>query len=199
MKDFGNNKELIEHLQKGDKAAFRFVIKEYNHRLCVYANSLISNHIQAEDIVQAVYANLWEKREKLNSGYSLKSFLYKSVYNEFIDQYRKSQSVLRIEKKYMEVLDSIVMEKDHEKTQKLIQAVKEIIQELPPKCKQVFELSKTEGLTNIEISEYLGITAKGVEAQISRGFKLIRRKLKERTNLVLFHIFNFRTKVFSNL
>ncbi len=78
--------------------------------------------------------------------------MYKSVYNEFIDYYCKSQSILRIEKKHMKLLDSIVMDKDDEKTQKLIRAVKEIIQELPPKCKQVFELNKTEGLTNIEIS-----------------------------------------------
>ena len=161
----------------------------------MYANSLIGNHIQAEDIVQNVYANLWDKRDKLNPDYSLKSFLYKSVYNEFIDQYRKSQSVLRIEKKYMEFLDLIVFEEDTEKTVKLIEAVKEIIQELPPKCKQVFELSKSEGLTNMEISEYLGITTKGVEAQISRGFKLIRRKLKERTHLLLFHIFGRKARI----
>jgi len=141
---------------------------------------------------------LWEKRAKLNSDYSLKSFLYKSVYNEFIDQYRKSRAVMRIEKKYMEHLDTFVLEGDDESRERMIRMVKKSIKELPPKCQEVFELSKTEGLTNIEISEHLNISVKAVEAQITRGFRLLRKSVSEQFKTILFLLFKKERLAFSN-
>ncbi|MBQ4913619.1 RNA polymerase sigma-70 factor [Maribacter sp. MMG018] len=187
--DFKDNKVLIKCLQQNNKKAFSFLVDSYHHRLCVYANSLVNNSMLADDIVQNVFINVWEKRNMLNPDHSLKSFLYKSVYNEFIDQYRKSQSLLRIEKKYIEHLNTIVAE-DEESTKKLIADVKNMMEDLPPKCKQVFMLSKKEGLTNIEISEHLEISVKAVEAQITRGFKILRKKLSDKVKPVLFILFN---------
>ena len=99
--NFKDNASLILSLKEGNRKAFSYLIDTFHHDLCVYANSLINNNIQAEDVVQNVFIRLWEKRNNLNEHFSLKSFLYKSVYNEFIDQYRKTQSVLRIEKIYI--------------------------------------------------------------------------------------------------
>lgn len=192
MMDFKDNKVLIKCLQQNNKKAFSFLVDSYHYRLCVYANSLVNNSMLADDIVQNVFINVWEKRNMLNPGHSLKSFLYKSVYNEFIDQYRKSQSLLRIEKKYIEHLNTIVAGEDEESTKKLIADVKNMMEDLPPKCKQVFMLSKKEGLTNIEISEHLEISVKAVEAQITRGFKILRKKLSDKVKPVLFILFNRR-------
>lgn len=59
---------------------------------------------------------------------------------------------------------------------KLLKAVKKVVQRLPPKCKKIFELSKKEGLTNIEIAEHLNLSIKAVEAQITKAFSTIRKK-----------------------
>ncbi|WP_298780001.1 RNA polymerase sigma factor [uncultured Polaribacter sp.] len=193
--NFKNTYFLTNRLKEGDKKAYAFLIDNYHHKLCVYANSLINNHTQSEDIVQNVFVNLWVKRAKLDPKQSIKSFLYKSVYNEFIDQYRKTQSVMKIEKMYIDYINSIVLDEDKEDTQKLIKQVKIIIQNLPPKCKHVFELSKKEGLTNIEISEHLNVTVKAVEAQITRAFSIIRKKLKGKTDLILFLLFDVKNEL----
>lgn len=190
--DFSDNKSLILNLKDGNKKAFSYLIDTYHHDLCVYANSLINNHIQADDVVQNVFIKLWTKRENLSESFSLKSFLYKAVYNEFIDQYRKTQSVLRIEKVYLEHLNSLIEPESKEDTEKLILLVKESIDQLPPKCKQIFELSKSEGLSNIEISEHLNISIKTVEAQMTKGYKTIRKNLKERIKAFLFMLFGNR-------
>lgn len=190
-----NKKSLIEDLKKGDRKAFTVLIDHYHHKLCVYANSLINNSIQAEDVVQNVFVNLWEKRSKLDSSYSIQSFLYRSVYNEFIDQYRKTQSVMKIEKKYIEYLNSFVIDEDKEDIQKLIKLVKVIIQDLPPKCKKIFELSKKEGLTNIEISEHLNVSVKAVEAQITKAFKILKVKVGDKIKSILFLIFDLRCQI----
>ncbi len=189
MKDFSDNSYLINNLRKGNKDAFTFLVDLYHHQLCVYANNLVKSNMEASDIVQNVFVCTWEKREKLNPDHSMRNFLYKSVYNEFIDQYRKKQSVMKIEKKYIEYLDALVVDKDNETREQLIALVKQGILNLPPKCKQVFELSKTEGLTNIEISEHLNISVKAVEAQITRGFRLLRKSIANRIKLILFYLF----------
>ena len=100
-KKYHDNNKLIGHLKKGDKLAYSFLVNSFNHKLCVYANSLVNDHALAEDIVQNVFIKVWQRRSKLRADFSLKSFLYKSVYNEFIDQYRKRQSVMNLEKIYI--------------------------------------------------------------------------------------------------
>ena len=99
---------------------------------------------------------------------------------------------MKIEKKYIEYLNSVVIDEDPEKIEKLIKLVKEATKSLPPKCKQVFELSKKEGLTNIEISEHLSISVKAVEAQITKAFTIIRKKLKDNMTFLLFLLLDFK-------
>ena len=87
---------------------------------------------------------IWNKKHKLKDDLVVKSYLYKAVYNEFIDQYRKNKNVLTLEKKHIDALTYIVEEEDEKSLEKLISIVKKEIEKLPPKCKQTFLLSKEE-------------------------------------------------------
>ena len=191
---FKENANLIWHLKKGNEDAFSFLVKNFNHQLCVYASSLLNNESLAEDIVQNVYIKTWEKRKLLSENFSIKSFLYKSVYNEYIDQYRKNRSVTLLEKKYIEALDTIV-EEDYSVLEKLYHLVQKEIQNLPPKCKNTFLLSKQEGLSNAEISEYLNIYIKTVEAHITKAFCLIRERVNLNPNMNTFLFLLFDKKI----
>lgn len=194
--DFNNNDVLIESLKIGDERAYAFLIDSYHHKLCVYANSLVKNIYSAEDIVQNVFIKVWEQRERLKSDHAIKSFLYKLVYNEFIDLYRKNQSLFSLEKSYYDALNSIVLEDDSESLQRVINVVNKEIQSLPPKCKEVFILSKKEGLTNIEIAEHLDISIKTVEAQITKAFSILRSSLEEKIKTFLFLLFGKKRNCF---
>ncbi|MEM6699480.1 MAG: sigma factor-like helix-turn-helix DNA-binding protein, partial [Bacteroidota bacterium] len=79
--------------------------------------------------------------------------------------------------KYYEVLQREVQEPDEQYHKGLVDLVVQEAEKLPPKCKKVFFLSKREGLTNAEISEYLDISVKAVEAQITKAFSALRKKL----------------------
>lgn len=186
---FNDNDFLVECLKNGDQKAFTYLIDTYHHKLCVYANSLVKNIYNAEDIVQNVLAKTWEQRTQLKSNQSIKNFLYKLVYNEFIDQYRKNQSLFALEKSYVDDLNVIVHEDDLESFNQVLKVVKKEIQKLPAKCKEVFVLSKQEGLTNIEIAEYLDISVKTVEAQITKAFSILRSALKDKIMAVFFMLF----------
>lgn len=185
--NFKENANLILHLKKGNEDAFSFLVNCYNHQLCVYANSLVKDKALAEDIVQNVFVKTWERRNYLVENFSIKSFLYKCVYNEYIDQYRKNRAVTILEKKYIEALDAIV-EEDYSVLEELYLLVQKEIHNLPPKCKRIFLLSKLEGLSNKEISEYLNVSTKTVEAHITKAFCLIRSRatLNPRMNPVFF-------------
>jgi RNA polymerase sigma-70 factor (family 1) len=193
--DYSDNIVLIESLRNGDEKAYTYLIDSYHHKLCVYANSLVKNIYSAEDIVQNVFIKVWEQRARLKSDHAIKSFLYKLAYNEFIDLYRKNQSLFSLEKTYYDALNSVVLEDDSESFQRILKVVNKEIESLPPKCKEVFVLSKKEGLTNIEIAEHLEVSIKTVEAQITKAFSILRSSLEERVKSALFLLFGKKKKL----
>jgi len=178
---YTDNSQLINALKAGDSKAYSFLVDTYHHKLCVYAYSLIHDQDIAEDIVQNVYIRTWKKRENLKTNFYINSFLYKSVYNEFIDQYRKRKPFFPLEKKYIDAITTIVEKDDKHSLERIIKLVKQEIQNLPPKCKEIFLLSKEDGLNNKEIAEYKNISIKSVEGHITKAFNILRKTLDMRS------------------
>lgn len=191
---FSDNTTLLECLKKGNEKAYTYLMDTYYQRLCVYVNSLSRNTFAAEDIVQNVFVRLWLQRSKLKTDQPLKSFLYKSVYNEFIDQYRKNQLLTTVEKTYYEALNAFVLDDHSETFDQMLAIINKEIEKLSPKCKEVFILSKKEGLTNKEIAEYLKISIKTVEAQITKAFSLLSAALEEKNKAFFFLLFGHYNK-----
>jgi len=186
---YSGNLELIEALKSGDSKAYTFLVDTYHHKLCIYAYSLMNDEKAAEDIVQNVFIRTWKKRNRLKSDFEIRSFLYKSVYNEFIDEYRKQKLVVPLEKKYIDALTTMVENEDEHALEAKIKLVKRAIQNLPPKCREIFMLSKHDGLTNLEIAEYKQVSIKSVEAHITKAFSILRQSIREEMPQVLFLIF----------
>lgn len=186
--NFSDNSALVDALKNGNSQAYAYLMDAYHKKLCVYAYGLTKDHDKAEDIVQNVMVRIYKKRKLLKAERSLQSFLYKSVYNEFIDQYRKQKMVSPLEKKHMDALIDFVQHEDDD-MERLIAIVKHEIGNLPPKCRETFLLSKEEGLSNLEIADYLNIYIKSVEAHITKAFSVLRSKIGNRTHLLLFLMF----------
>jgi RNA polymerase sigma-70 factor (ECF subfamily) len=187
--DFSDNAVLIESLKKGKEEAYMYLLDKYHRKLYAYAISLIDNHAQAQDIVQNVLIKTWQSRKTLNSKYSIQSFLYKSIYNEFVNTYKKDKATMILQMKYYEFLYEEVEKTDEKNLEKLVNLINKEIDKLPPKCKQIFSLSKKEGLTNVEISEYLNISIKTVEVQITIAYNKLRDKLGDKLELLLLVFF----------
>ena len=184
----GNPEPLTQQLRSGKIKAYENLMDTYYQKLCAYAFTLSNDHADAEDIVQNVFTRLWMKRKKITSDFSIKGFLYKSVYNEFVDQYRKNKYVTSLEADYLDTLETVV-QNEPENLETLINWVYSTVENLPPKCRHIFLLNKREGLTHIEISEYLGISLKTVEWHITYAFKLLREKLNSHTGPIMFLLF----------
>lgn len=113
----------------------------------------------------------------MNTNYSIKSFLYKSTYNEFINQYHKNRAISILEKVYAKALEATVKDENIELLERKISLLTKGIKILPRKCKETFLLSKKERLSNIEIAEHLNISIKTVEGQITKAYHLLRRNI----------------------
>lgn len=189
--DYNDNDFLHERLRIGDEKAYDFLMDNYYTKLCAYARSLTKDSETAEDIVQNVMANIWSRRKIIKYKKAVSSYLYKSVYNEFLSQFRNKTKVIYLEKKYIEALDTLV-EIESPDMDRLLKIVNQEIDNLPQKCKQVFILNKKEGLTHIEISEHLGISLKTIEGHMTRAFKILEKRVGKKTKTILFLLFGFK-------
>lgn len=188
--DYNDEIAFVKGLKKGDAMAYSHLVETYHHRLCTYAFDLIGVYDMSEDIVQNVFIKIWKQRKKLKDDIDLKNYLYKSVYNGFVDHYRKIRPVFSLEKVHIDTLGVFVQEDSESSFERVILLVKKEIDNLPPKCKQAFVLSKQEGLTNIEIAEYLNISTKSVEGHITKAFTILRKTLNGKSNGVFLLLFS---------
>ena len=182
---------FVEKLKKGDYDAYTLLMNDYYKNLCGYANLFTKDPSKSEDIVQNVFVKLWVYRKKVDSNIPIKRYLHKSVYNEFIDQYRKNKSVVSLEEKHLRSINTIIDDNSFD-IEKLMTRVNNEIEKLPEKCKKVFILNKKEGLTHDEIAEYLQISKKTVEGHITRAFKILNQKLGKKIKSILIILFDFK-------
>lgn len=173
------NEIFIKKLQEGSQKAWKELVVKYNDKLYGYALSLCFDHSMASDIVQQVFINVYEYRLKLKPNYSLESFLFKSIYNRFISLYHKNKSLSRLHEQYYYILEKQLNDTSDGDLSKKIEEMKLLINSLPEKTKDIFSLKKINGLTNKEIAEYHKISLKGVEAHITKAFKILRGKIKK--------------------
>ena len=184
-----NNNILINNLIEGNESTYAYLMDHYYAKLCVYALGLTKDQFKAEDIVQEVFLKLWAKRTKLSTEFSIKNYLYKSVYNEFVDQYRKNKKISAIEEEHVRSLSAIVEDHNDEEINRLIAIVKNEIELLPIKCKTIFIMAKLEGLTYNEIAEFQQVSFRTVENQMAKAFEIIRNKIGDKMDFVLFLMF----------
>jgi RNA polymerase sigma-19 factor, ECF subfamily len=176
-----------ERSEIGDEKAFEKLYNEYYESLCHFAQRFVCDLDTSREIVQDVFVRIWEKRSTLLGEDSLKSYLYKSVRNKCLDYLKHSKVEYEFEKmRIREDQDSgsgSFSTEDHPLsgliTEELRNAIRCAIGNLPEKCKEIFELSRFEGLKYREIAEELKISVKTVETQMYRAIKSLKEQLSE--------------------
>ncbi|HNV30251.1 MAG TPA: RNA polymerase sigma-70 factor [Cyclobacteriaceae bacterium] len=181
-------KQVLETLQLGNESAFEMIFRTYYQPLCRYAYSFLQDKEEAEEVVQASFITVWEKRNNIAIETSLKSYLYRMVRNSCLN-------VIKHEKvKQQHVAHELaVSEVSHESVSQKVQAaeleirITEAMKTLPEQCRLVFQLSRFEELKYQEIADQLQISVKTVENHMGKALKLMREQLKD--YLPLFLIF----------
>lgn len=180
MTDYSKAEEinLILAVNAGDENALKSIYTNYYQKLCVYMLSFTTDRDLVEDVVQDTFLKIWNKREALRTNGSLNAYLYKITYNNFIDNYRKA-------KRLDDELDNIrltslneLLDDDYEEVFQLrLKQVKEAIEQLPLRCKEIFLMNKERGMRYQQIADELGISVKTVENQIGKALQIIRANI----------------------
>ncbi len=188
--DNQTSKLLFSKIRDGDEKAFKKLFQEYYSSLCYFATQFLNDDSVAEGIVQEVFLKIWEKKKVIEINTSLKQYLFRSVRNSCLNIIQHD----KVKKQYAEqVMGNSKQNIDFSKYYLevgLAQKIEESINSLPQKRKEIFKLSKEDGLKYKEIADKLNISVKTVEVQMGLALKTLREKLKNYQNLLaLFYIF----------
>jgi len=181
-----------EHLYTQFKAVFH----TYYNSLCSYAFTFIKNTDQCEDIVQEVFTRVWEDRKDLVIADSIRFYLFVAVRNNCISCLRKTQRYATVEWKDDDTWYGQEPADDGEAfSADRTPLLEEAIGRLPPKCREVFTLTRISGMSYKQVAGVLGISAKTVENQVGKALKMLRGFLKEKGFQVFLLLIKFISAV----
>lgn len=131
----------------------------------------------AEEVGQEVMLELWRRREALRVELSLRAYLIRATRNRALNHIRHER-IVRAAEPYAAAETTLAPRADRDLADHQIDAaVRAAINELPPRCREVFELSRIHGLKYAEIAQTLNISIKTVEAQMGKALRTLRERL----------------------
>lgn len=169
--------ELISNVKAGITTAFDTLFEIYSFKIYSFAFSIVKSKQDAEDVVQHTFFKVWEKRESINGNLAFKSFLFTIAYNVSIDILRERIK----EKGHRESI--LIQASSHYNLQDriefgdLLDRINHIVKDLPPRKREIYQLSRVHNLTYGEIAEKLNISVKTVENGIGYSLKFIKTRL----------------------
>jgi RNA polymerase sigma-70 factor (ECF subfamily) len=168
-----------QRISEGDYDAFESLFRAYASELSSFADGFVDSSDVAESLVQEVFFSIWERRASWSPPENLRSYLYTSVRNEaldYLDRREVAENWKETSSQHEREDRTPLEELEHEELQ---DRVREAIESLPERRRQVFTLSRQHGLTYREIADVLDISIKTVETQMSRALDALREKLSE--------------------
>lgn len=151
--------------------------------------TIVRNEEVTEDIIQDIFLELWNRKEKIDFSFPIRGYLIRCATNLSLNHIGSlnylSRAELPIE---VEFNDMLWNQEDEYSCRELAELLNRSVNTLPPQCKEVFQLSRKKNLTNKEISSRLNINIKTVEKHITKALKIIRGHLSKEgfTTLLIF-------------
>ncbi len=169
---------LIALLRSGDATAFERVYRSYVVGLCELAYSYLRSREAAEDVVQDLFTWLWAHRHEFRPEHGLRAYLFGAVRNRSLNALRDEATASRASATLSHDEDASAATADAElMAVDLEAAVRATVEAMPPRCREVFMLLRTQALTYAEVAGILGISPKTVEVHMGRALAILRARL----------------------
>jgi RNA polymerase sigma-70 factor (ECF subfamily) len=173
-----NEQLLLQNLREGSVEAFEQIFKLYWRPLYILAKSKVSEHDEAEEIIQNIFSTLWEKRESLLIT-NLSFYLQRSVKNRVLNLIRERVTQQKYWDHYKTFLPDLRITENSVAFNDLNEAVEEAVNLLPEKSREVFKLSRMEGRTNAEIAHLMHLSEKAIEYHLTKSLRKLRLHLRD--------------------
>jgi RNA polymerase sigma-70 factor (ECF subfamily) len=188
-----DTKELKTSWDEKKETDFEELFNRHFRELHAYGYILLKDWDVAEEIVQGLFLKLWEKGNWENASISIKSYLYKSVYNESLNYIRGQKVHLKYEYQTEYRMKNEINQQpaDGKVTlSELEEHLEQALSKLPEKCRAIFHLSRFEELKYQEIASQLQVSIKTVETHMGKALRILRKEMKEYLPLLAMIIFN---------
>jgi RNA polymerase sigma-70 factor (family 1) len=176
------DEQLVILLKDGDKAAFTEIYNRYAESLAGFAASKLYSLDDARDLLHDLFVKLWENRDQLNITSNLQTYLFAVVRHRIIDKIRKNITrqdyaamLQRLDTGHQPGVEQQIAEKE------LKQQINNALNELPPRVKEIYQLSRDQNLSNSEIAAKLNLSEQTVKNQLSVALKHLRQTLSDFT------------------
>lgn len=188
MVDYSDDAQLLNEIKKGDNQAFEYLFKTYYPRLRGYAVRFVEDEETARDIIQECFMRFWEKREML-SAVSVTSLLFAMVRNGCLNYLKHLSIVEKHQIEYLATIDGeerlyhtdLSLDAEHKLLYtELQEQINIVIGQLPERSREVFLMSRFNGLKNREIADKLQISTTAVEKHISKALKSFSQHFKDK-------------------
>lgn len=170
--------ELVDLLRSGNRLAYTEIYNRYKVVLHTHAYKWMRDREEARDMIHELFTFLWDKRADIQFNSNLSGYLYVSLRNKIFNRVSRK----KIESEYVSSLQSFIDEgncvTDHLVRGRLLaKLIEKEIAALPPKMREVFELSRKYNLSHKEIAEQLGLSDQTVRKHIQHALKILRTRL----------------------
>jgi RNA polymerase sigma-70 factor (ECF subfamily) len=173
-----DDRELLARLRAGETSAFDAIFRANYALLVRVAEAMLRDPGMAEEIAQDVMLELWRRREALEVTESVRGYLLQATRNRSLNALRHRAIEKRSEPELVEGASRLPATDAGARESEIEAALHSAIVALPDRCRQVFELSRVEGLKYAEIAARLGISVKTVEVQMRKTLRILRERLK---------------------
>jgi RNA polymerase sigma-70 factor (family 1) len=182
-----SDQELIRLLKQDDEGAFTELYNRYWERLLFIAGIKLRNLAIAEELVQDIFLDLWNRREHLEISGELSHYLATSMKYKVINAQAKQKRALDYARNAGSTQD-LTGENNYHRLhfEELRRQLALLVADLPEKCRITYQLSRDQGLPAKEIARQLRVSEKAVEANLSRALRALRTGLSHLQILFFF-------------
>ena len=168
--------EQIGNRKTGEDKAYEEVFLTYYPHLCLFANRILSDFAEAEDIVQDVFLRLWEMAPTLPEDTRLGNYLYSSVKNLCLNHLKHLQVEDSHKSKLTEAL-AFMGSLEYEDDTEVIDKLRACVGRLPEQQRKILEMRMFQDMSYKEIAERLKISEGSVHTHVKRAYNFIRAAL----------------------
>jgi RNA polymerase sigma-70 factor (family 1) len=172
------DEELVILLKQDDRQAFTEIYKRYAEKLAGFAGSKLYSVDDASDILHDMFVKLWENREQLYITSNLQSYLFTIIRHRIVDKIRKNVTREEYASAQQSLTVAFFPASDKEvEAKELQQTIQKLLGQLPARVKEIYKLSRDEGLSNREIAQKLNLSEQTVKNQLSTALKHLKKSL----------------------
>lgn len=178
--------DLVKLIGAGDHTAFAELYERYWGVLFVHCLKMLRDEDEVKDVLQELFTSLWTKSAELQLSTSVSSYLYTAVRNKVFNLMAHQ----KVKRNYSAGISRFLQQGEFITDEQVrLNELKKIIESevalLPPKMREIFEMSRNQQLSHKEIAEKLGISDKTVRKQINNAIKILKVKLNVSAGLIV--------------